>query len=71
LSIDRAVLEQTIARHNSFAPTGVDLDFGKGGAELDRCNGDPENLPNPCLGPIRHPPFCALAVWPADLGASA
>jgi succinate dehydrogenase/fumarate reductase flavoprotein subunit len=71
LSIDSAVFEKTIARHNSFAATGVDADFGKGGAELDRFNGDPENLPNPCLGPIAHPPYCALAVWPADLGVSA
>ncbi len=71
LSIDSAVFGKTIARHNSFAATGVDLDFGKGGAELDRFNGDPENLPNPCLGPIAHPPYCALAVWPADLGVSA
>lgn len=71
LSIDRAALEETIARHNSFAATGVDLDFGKGGAELNRFNGDPQNLPNPCLKPIGHPPYCALAVWPADLGVSA
>jgi len=71
LSIDRAVLAETIARHNSFCATGVDLDFGKGGAELDRFNGDPDNVPNPCLGPIEHPPYCALAVFPADLGVSA
>lgn len=70
LSIDRTALEETIKRHNSFAATGIDLEFGKGGAELNRANGDPENLPNPCLGPIAHPPFCALAVWPADLGVS-
>ncbi len=71
LSIDRAALEDTIARHDSFAATGVDPDFGKGSTELNRFNGDPDNLPNPCLGPIAQPPYCALAVWPADLGVSA
>ncbi len=71
LSLDPAALQETIARHNSFAASGVDLDFGKGVAELDRFNGDPDKLPNPCLGPIEHPPYCALAVWPADLGVSA
>jgi succinate dehydrogenase/fumarate reductase flavoprotein subunit len=70
LSIDRVALEETVARHNSFAAPGVDLDFGKGSAELDRANGDPEKLPNPCIGKIEHAPFCALAVWPADLGVS-
>jgi len=71
LSIDPAVFEETIARHNSFAAMGVDQDFGKGGAELNRFNGDPDNLPNPCIRAIEHPPYCALAVWPADLGMSA
>ena len=71
LSIDGTVLEQTVARHNSFAVTGNDLEFGKGAAELNRANGDPDNLPNPCIKAIDHPPYCALAVWPADLGVSA
>jgi succinate dehydrogenase/fumarate reductase flavoprotein subunit len=71
LRVDPTTLRQTIARHNSFAASGVDADFGKGSAELDRFNGDPDKLPNPCLGPIEQPPYCALAVWPADLGRSA
>jgi hypothetical protein len=71
LSIDPAALQGTIARHNSFAASGVDADFRKGVAVLDRFNGDPGHAPNPCLGPIDQPPYCALAVWPADLGVSA
>ncbi len=70
LSIDEAGLEQTVARHNEFAATGVDVDFAKGSTELNRFNGDPANPKNPCLAPIQHPPFCAMAVWPADISVS-
>ena len=64
-----------MARHNQFAATGVDLDFAKGSTELNRFNGDPTNPKNPnpknpCLAPIEHPPFCAMAVWPADISVS-
>ena len=67
--IDAAGLRRSVERHNGFAKTGVDDDFGKGRATLDRFNGDPA-YPNPCIGPIAHPPFCALKVWPGDLGTS-
>ena len=43
---------EPVARHNGFAETGVDVDFGKGETELNRFNGDPAHKPNPCLGPI-------------------
>lgn len=68
--IDAAALKATINRHNGFAATGVDLDFGKGDTELNRFNGDPAHDPNPCLAPIRTGPFCAMEVRPADLGTS-
>ena len=68
--IDAAGLRRTVARHNGFARTGVDADFHKGEATLDRFNGDAAHKPNPCLGTIEHPPFCALKVWPADIGTS-
>jgi succinate dehydrogenase/fumarate reductase flavoprotein subunit len=70
LSIDAAALRDTVARYNSLAASGVDTDFGKGTAELDRFNGDPGHTPNPCMAPIERPPYYALAVWPADLGRS-
>lgn len=69
LQIDAAALESTVARHNEFAATGVDLDFAKGSTVLNRFNGDPV-FPNPCLKPIEHAPFCALAMWPADISVS-
>jgi succinate dehydrogenase/fumarate reductase flavoprotein subunit len=70
IAIDPAQLNDTVARANAFATTGIDIDFGKGGTAFDRFNGDPDHRPNPCLGEIRTPPFCALAVWPAEIAVS-
>jgi succinate dehydrogenase/fumarate reductase flavoprotein subunit len=64
-------LDATVARHNGFAATGVDEDFGKGATRLNRQNGDPAHGPNPCLAPITRAPFHAVAVWPADLATGA
>jgi succinate dehydrogenase/fumarate reductase flavoprotein subunit len=68
--VDAQNLRATVARHNEFARTGIDIDFGKGETELNRFNGDPQHLPNPCIGPLETPPFYALAVWPADIAVS-
>ena len=70
IAIDPQTLRATITRHNEFARTGIDTDFGKGEIELNRFNGDPEHGPNPCIGPLDTPPFYALAVWPADIAVS-
>jgi succinate dehydrogenase/fumarate reductase flavoprotein subunit len=69
--IDAAGLARTVAATNEDAHAGVDRAFGKGQAPLDRFNGDPSHAPNPCLGPIRRPPFVALPILPADAAASA
>jgi succinate dehydrogenase/fumarate reductase flavoprotein subunit len=71
LGITPSVLEATVARHNRFAESGVDADFGKGSTEVNRFNGDPRHTPNPCLGPIVEPPFFAVAVWPGVLATAA
>ena len=42
---------------------------GKLGA-FDRNNGDPKHGPNPCIGPIKTPPYYAMAVYPSTLGSS-
>jgi succinate dehydrogenase/fumarate reductase flavoprotein subunit len=68
--VDAQNLRATVARHNEFARTGIDIDFGKGETELNRFNGDPQHLPNPCIGPLETPPFYAVAVWPADIAVS-
>ena len=70
IGVDGRQLVATIARHNSFAETGIDADFGKGETELNRFNGDATHGPNPCIGAIRTPPFYALAVYPADIAVS-
>jgi succinate dehydrogenase/fumarate reductase flavoprotein subunit len=70
IKVDPRELRATVERHNQFAQTGVDVDFGKGETELNRFNGDPEHAPNPCIGQLSTPPFYALAVWPADIAVS-
>lgn len=71
IGVDAQGLARTVERHNGFAATGVDTDFGKGSTEVSRFNGDPDHKPNPCLGPIGKAPFCAMALWPADAAADA
>jgi len=68
LGIDGGALEQTVARHNEFARTGKDLDFGRGDSANDRYYSDPKIKPNPNLAPIARAPFYAVAVYPGDLG---
>jgi succinate dehydrogenase/fumarate reductase flavoprotein subunit len=70
IGVDAGGLVETVRIHNEFARTGVDTDFGKGNNFYDRAYGDPEHLPNPCLGPINSPPYCAVAVLPTPLGTS-
>jgi succinate dehydrogenase/fumarate reductase flavoprotein subunit len=71
IGVDGCTLKNTIERHNRFAESGVDEDFGRGTSELNRFNGDPDNKPNPCLRKIGPGPYFAVAVWPSDLASSA
>jgi succinate dehydrogenase/fumarate reductase flavoprotein subunit len=71
IGVDGNALGRTIERHNRFAESGVDDDFGRGTSELNRFNGDPANKPNPCLRHIGSGPYFAVAVWPSDLASSA
>ena len=70
ISVDAAGLQESVARMNGFAASGVDADFGKGSDGVSRLNGDPAHAPNPCLGAIEKPPFYAVEAAPADLGTS-
>jgi succinate dehydrogenase/fumarate reductase flavoprotein subunit len=70
IGVDAAGLGDTVRRHNAFARTGVDADFGKGGNPYDRGNGDLAHRPNPCLGPIERAPFYAVRVEPTPLATS-
>lgn len=60
-------LVATVERFNSFARTGVDEDFGRGGSAYDHYYGDP-NLKNPNLDVIDKAPFYAIRIEIGDLG---
>lgn len=70
LGIDPAALTATVERHNGFAQTGKDVDFGKGSTSFNRVWGDPTAAPNPNLTPIVKAPFVALPILPATLGTA-
>jgi succinate dehydrogenase/fumarate reductase flavoprotein subunit len=66
IGIDAAGLEATATTMNDYAVTGKDVEFGKGDAALDQQFGDPQHLPNPCLGTVKDSPFYAIKVFPGD-----
>ncbi|ODP38428.1 FAD-dependent oxidoreductase [Sphingomonas turrisvirgatae] len=70
IGVPQAQLAATIEAANRAAATGVDLEFGKGSTGYNRYLGDGLHSPNPCLGPIRMPPFHAVKIWPGDIGAA-
>lgn len=70
LGVDPAGLAAEVARHNEFANSGRDLDFGKGDTAFNRYNGDERGQPNACLLPIAQPPFYAIEVVPCTLGTA-
>jgi len=68
MGIDADGLKKTVLRHNEFARTGRDLDFGKGDSAYDRFYSDDSVKPNPNLAPIGRPPFYSFRMLPGDLG---
>jgi succinate dehydrogenase/fumarate reductase flavoprotein subunit len=66
--IDSAGLAQTVRDYNVGAIKGEDPAFGRGRTSFNRYLADPENKPNPCVGPILKGPFYALKVIMGDLG---
>lgn len=68
MGIDASGLSDTIAKMNSYAQTGVDLEFNRGATEYDRYYGDPRIKPNPNLAPIAEAPFYAMLLAPGDIG---
>lgn len=71
IGVPATALTETAARHDTFAETGRDADFGKGEDAYQRNLGDPEHGPNPCIGKLGGPPFHAVELRPGDIGASA
>ncbi len=66
--IDPKGLAAEVEKLNRYAATGLDLDFRKGDAAIDRFYADPSVRPNPCLAPLDKPPYWAFELWPGDLG---
>lgn len=70
IGVDPAGLAESIARMNRFAETGIDVDFARGSTVYERANGDATHGPNPTLGRLDRPPYYAMKLYPADIGAS-
>jgi succinate dehydrogenase/fumarate reductase flavoprotein subunit len=66
--IDADELVKTVEAFNSAARRGEDPLFGRGRNAYNLYFGDPEQKPNPCVGPIETEPFFALKLVPGDLG---
>ena len=61
IGVDVAGLEATVAAFNANAEKGEDPDFGRGTHPHGHwMSGDPNNKPNPNLGPLTKPPFYAV-----------
>src|SRR5699024_4864020 len=68
--VDACRIEQTVKRYNAFAKTSIDEDFRKGELLFGQAAGDPDNKPNPNVGPIKKGPFYAIAVVPTPLATA-
>ncbi len=68
LGLPSGRLPATVTRFNRFARRGIDGDFHRGENAYDTYYGDPRVRPNPCLAPLGHPPYYAVALYPGDLG---
>nr|WP_238815693.1 3-oxosteroid 1-dehydrogenase [Nocardia brasiliensis] len=68
IGVPSSDLAATVARFNTFAETGKDIDFGRGDSHYDRYYGDPTVKPNPCLAALVQGPFYAAKIVPGDLG---
>jgi succinate dehydrogenase/fumarate reductase flavoprotein subunit len=67
--INPKTLVETVKRHNDYARSGIDLEFGKGTTPYNRVQGDADTQPNPCLAPIENGPFYAVRVVPGSFSS--
>ena len=70
IGLDVQALVATVDLYNEGARHGLDPLFGRGSTIYQRALGDAEHMPNSCVAPIEHAPFCALRIYPADLGTA-
>jgi succinate dehydrogenase/fumarate reductase flavoprotein subunit len=70
--IDADALTRTVARYNTMATEGSDLDFKKGETPYNRMQGDAaRGVANPCMAPLSRGPFHAVRIVPGSLGTFA
>jgi 3-oxosteroid 1-dehydrogenase len=69
LGVDKDGLEDTIARFNTFAASGVDEDFGRGNELWKLAEENPAGR-NPRLGAITKPPFYGIELHPSPAGSA-
>jgi 3-oxosteroid 1-dehydrogenase len=62
LGIDGVQLAASVERFNGPARAGEDPDFHRGESRWAHAHADPDNKPNPSLGPLEEPPFYALEI---------
>jgi hypothetical protein len=67
LGFDPVRAEESVARFNGHARSGVDADFGKGKHNFMRGLSDPR-YPNPMLGEVATPPFWGVRLVPVGAG---
>jgi 3-oxosteroid 1-dehydrogenase len=68
IGVPADALEDTVARFNGFARSGVDEDFHRGESAYDKYYSDPRVTPNCSLHAIDQAPFYAVKIVPGDLG---
>ncbi len=71
IGVDADELARTVETYNRDAERGVDTLFGRGSDVYHKYTGDPDNLPNPCMRPMKTPPFYAVEIHAGDLGTAA
>ncbi len=69
--VDPEGFKAAVDEFNAGAVRGEDPAFGRGETPVNRAQGDPSQMPNPCVAPILTPPFYAVRVVPGCLGSFA
>jgi succinate dehydrogenase/fumarate reductase flavoprotein subunit len=63
LGLPKADFLETVEMFNSYAKSGVDPDFHRGGDAYSASMGDPTHQPNPTLGELEKGPFYAVELF--------
>lgn len=70
IGVPARAIKETVERYNLDAAEGSDSQFAKGESSYNRSMGDAARQPNPCLAPVKEPPFYAVKLVTGDLGSA-